>query len=304
MAIFVGLCLLTFGCGMSKRKSGPTGPRSGKYGNEALLGSPGASSTSSTASQPAGGTTSKPGTKTSPGTSSSNTNKSSGSGASVRDIGYYGSANGRLILGGDQYKEINLEFDHVQGREPSQAAIDHLVKLLKGVAPTKTVTVNGASTIASQGGRYTSESLEAIGNTLREVRSVKPRASIWIGYLDGTLQGGGAAGVAFSGTLCAVFMDTVNELPFPPSTKLEIEKTILVQEVFHLLGLVNIGYLSPRPHEDKDHPHHSNNANSVMYWALMDKSNIINFISHGGRSPTNFDEDDLADLRDIASGKL
>ena len=36
------------------------------------------------------------------------------------------------------------------------------------------------------------------------------------------------------------------------------------------LGLVNLVYTSPADHEDAGHPGHSNNEDSVMYWAVKD----------------------------------
>ena len=302
LSVSVVLMIVATSCGMSRRSDqAKTAPKGGSYGDpNSLL----AASPSAGASQAATGSNTKPGATKTSGAKTGTTTGSGGTaiGPRVIDRGSFGAHNGRLILGGTDYTEINIEIDYVQGRKPSQAAIDHLVNLMKQVAPTKKVTVSGGNMIGAQGGSYTGEAIEAIGDKLRDEKSVKPKASIWVGYLDGQMEG--AAGVAVSGTICAVFMDTVSGLPFPPSTKLAIEKTILVQEVFHLLGLVNIGYTSPRPHEDKEHPKHSKNPKSVMYWALMTQSNIIEFITNGGSPPTNFDADDLADLKDLANGVL
>lgn len=293
--------LTTSACG-ARRSDKKGAARTGNYGDpNALLGESPSQKNPGSTTAPAGGSGSR---KPSPKTNTSGAGSPDGGNTeiSIRDTGNNGARNGRLFLGGDQYTEINIEIDFVAGRQPSQAAIDHLVKIMKQAAPGKKVTLSGGNVIPAQGGNYTGEAIETIGNKLRDTRSEKPRASVWVGYLDGSLPG--AAGVAVGGTVCAVFMDTIDELPFPPTTRREIEKTILVQEVFHLLGLVNIGYTSPRPHEDKDHPHHSKNPNSVMYWALMTQESIITFLTNGGAPPTNFDQDDLADLRDLANGTL
>ncbi|MEO7803388.1 MAG: hypothetical protein ABIS18_02840 [Actinomycetota bacterium] len=303
IAVAIALMLVASGCG-TRRGAKVAGPKSGAYGAQGLLvsPSPGASGASSS-----GGSTAAAGTKSTPKTSQATSGADPGgveASQIVADVGGFGARNGRLFLGSSQYTTINFEIDSVVGREPSQAAIDHLVKVTREVAPGKKVTVNGGNVIAAQGGSYSGEGVRAIGERLRDVRSDKPIATVWVGYLDGTLKGGGAAGVAVGGTVCAVFMDTIDELPFPPTTRLGLEKAILVQEVFHLMGLVNIGYKSPRPHEDLDHPHHSNNQDSVMFWALMNRAHIVNFLARGGVPPTTFDADDTADLRDLAAGNL
>ncbi|MDA0926436.1 MAG: hypothetical protein O3C36_07335, partial [archaeon] len=63
----------------------------------------------------------------------------------------------------------------------------------------------------------------------------------------------------------------------------------------------NLVYTSPVDHEDPDHPGHSNNDESVMYWAI-ESTGLRNFIT--GDLPTTFDDDDLADLAGLASGDI
>ena len=81
----------------------------------------------------------------------------------------------------------------------------------------------------------------------------------------------------------------------------EIENSVLVHEFGHLLGLVNLVYKSPVDHEDKDHPGHSNNEDSVMYWAI-ESANLGNIIT--GELPDEFDNDDLNDLSGMLSGEI
>ena len=80
-----------------------------------------------------------------------------------------------------------------------------------------------------------------------------------------------------------------------------IERSVIVHEFGHLLGLINNGYQSPHNHEDSEHPHHSNNDESVKYWAI-ESQDIGNQID--GEPPNNFDSDDLDDLRLMKEGKL
>ena len=67
------------------------------------------------------------------------------------------------------------------------------------------------------------------------------------------------------------------------------------------MGLVNLVYTSPIDHEDENHKGHSNNEDSVMYWAI-NSNDVGNFIS--GELPDEFDNADKSDLEGMASGEL
>jgi len=111
-------------------------------------------------------------------------------------------------------------------------------------------------------------------------------------------------GVAVDASTVALFGDSIEEAEPPifarPSAD-EIEKAVLVHEIGHLLGLVNLVYQSPVDHEDPEHPGHSNNEDSVMYWAV-ETIGIAQFIS--GTLPNEFDQDDLNDLAGISDGTI
>ena len=62
-----------------------------------------------------------------------------------------------------------------------------------------------------------------------------------------------------------------------------------------------MGYTSPHDHEDHEHPHHSNNEESVMYWAV-ESQDFYNQLD--GEPPNNFDSYDLDDLNLMRQGKL
>ncbi|HII57235.1 MAG TPA: hypothetical protein HA266_06795 [Candidatus Poseidoniaceae archaeon] len=65
--------------------------------------------------------------------------------------------------------------------------------------------------------------------------------------------------------------------------------------------MVNLVYTSPADHEDSEHPGHSNNEDSVMYWAVETVSISAWF---SGDLPTEFDQDDLDDMEGMKSGEL
>ena len=119
----------------------------------------------------------------------------------------------------------------------------------------------------------------------------------------GTYTDDSVLGVAVDASTIAIFKDSVeaaeNIIQRPSSE--EIERAVSVHEAGHLLGLVNLVYESPIDHEDPDHPGHSNNDNSVMYWAI-ETNDVGNLIT--GNLPNTFDADDKSDLAGMADGTI
>ena len=111
-------------------------------------------------------------------------------------------------------------------------------------------------------------------------------------------------GVAVDASTIALFSDSIDDATsiFNPRISAEdIENSVMVHEFGHLLGLVNLVYTSPADHEDSEHPGHSNNEDSVMYWAI-ESANLGNIIT--GELPDEFDNDDLNDLSGMLSGEI
>lgn len=216
--------------------------------------------------------------------------------ASIDDAGPLGSA-ARLLLRSEPFTEIAVEIDHVRGRRPDARAVDHLLETLRAVTG-KRVTLEGGDELPPGDGSWTAGEIRRLAAG-RTVRSEAPRASLWIGYLDGSLaEGPGALGVAAGATVAAIFPDRISDALTALVLPGAIERSVLVHEAGHLLALVNIGYRSAIDREDPEHPHHSHNRGSVMYWAVEDVS-VASLL--GGGPPDRFDEADLEDLRMLGS---
>jgi hypothetical protein len=76
-----------------------------------------------------------------------------------------------------------------------------------------------------------------------------------------------------------------------------IEDAVTMHELGHLLGLVDLVLSTGRG--DPEHPGHSRNRASVMYWAV--ESDLVADLLQGG-PPRDFDSADLADLATIRNG--
>jgi hypothetical protein len=159
--------------------------------------------------------------------------------------------------------------------------------------------VSGHQMPGTGGGTWTLGQIEAAERSSRSIRSSGNTATIWIGYLDGSYAPDSSTlGLAFDATSAVVFRDQIDQATTAVVNEAGIERAVLTHETGHLLGLVNIGYKSKYDHEDPQHPHHSNDKNSVMYWAVDDTA--VESLLEGG-PPDTFDQYDTADIESFKS---
>jgi len=117
-------------------------------------------------------------------------------------------------------------------------------------------------------------------------------------FVRGTFQGDqGVLGVSVRGDVLAVFEDSIAAASTPLVTRSSIEDAVVMHELGHLLGLVDLARNTGRA--DPDHPGHSKNSKSVMYWAV--ESSLVAQVLDGG-PPVDYDDADLADLRALRGG--
>jgi hypothetical protein len=116
-------------------------------------------------------------------------------------------------------------------------------------------------------------------------------------FVHGSLGGDDSVlGVAVRGDTAAIFVDQVRASATPLVGSAGIEAAVVTHEAGHILGLVDLYLHTGR--QDPDHPGHSTDKNSVMYWAV--ESDVVADLLQGG-PPRDFDSADLADLATIRS---
>jgi hypothetical protein len=191
--------------------------------------------------------------------------------------------------------QLVLELQVAPGAQPAQAVVDHVratlaaatgkpVSVTVGPAPAGTDWDDGSIRAAADAGATTAQG----GGT----------AVLRLLLLRGSFAGDdGVLGVAVRGDVAAVFVDRAEAAAGLLGDPQAITTSVATHEVGHLLGLVDLVLDTGRA--DPDHPGHSRNPGSVMYWAV--ESDLISSLL-GSRPPRDFDADDLADLRAIAGG--
>lgn len=192
---------------------------------------------------------------------------------------------------------IVVEVRAQAGAEPRRATIDHLVGVLQE-ASGKTVLVDGPDALGGGGEAWTAGSLSALADRTAELPQGGDQVVLRLLFLRGAFEGdAGVLGVAVRGDVAAIFSDRVDAaagLLVDPAT---VEDAVAVHEVGHLLGLVDIIIGSGRG--DPEHPGHSRNRSSVMFWAV--ESDAISQLLSGG-IPNQLDADDRAELAAIRRG--
>ena len=205
------------------------------------------------------------------------------------------------ILQGNTYSKLHIEINYVTDYSPDSGAIDILKKRIQDVSDKTSITVS-QSGFGSTDSSYSLEEIVNIEKNERERFKSGDIFVIHILYLNGEYQDNDKTlGLAYGGSSFVLFKEKIEDASFLLISPADIEKSVIVHEFGHLLGLINNGYQSPHNHEDPQHPNHSNNEESVMYWAI-ESQDIGNQLD--GEPPNNFDADDLDDLRLMKEGSL
>ena len=197
----------------------------------------------------------------------------------------------RQILAGGG--EIVVEVIAQQSAMPRQATLAHVAETLQEVSGKRT-----ASTVAGEAAPlddvWTADEVRAVADGIGTPQS-DGRAVLRILFVHGRWhESDTVLGVAVRGDTAAIFVDAVEEAASPLVGPGAIEEAVTTHEVGHLLGLVDLFLQTGRA--DPEHPGHSSNRSSVMYWAV--ESTLITDVLTGG-PPRDFDADDLRDLATI-----
>ena len=190
---------------------------------------------------------------------------------------------------------IVLEVRSQRGAEPREGTLSHLRSVLRS-SSGKDVALAGGS-VGGGGREWTADQIRAEADRSGLGQS-RDGAVMRILYLRGSFaESETVLGLAVRSDVAAIFSDKVDEAAGLVGDPTRIEDAVTVHEAGHLLGLVDLFLDTGRA--DPDHPGHSPNRGSVMYYAV--ESTLVGSILDGG-PPTEFDAADRADLATIRRG--
>lgn len=195
----------------------------------------------------------------------------------------------------EESASIVVDVHSQTGAEPRSATLEHLRSVL-GEVSGKPVSVALGS--ADGGGRrWSSADIRALADSLSPDQT-RDRAVLTVLYLRGEFEERAeVVGIAVRSDVVAVFGDKVAEAAGVLGNPAAVEDAVSMHELGHVLGLVDLVLDTGR--EDPEHPGHSPNRGSVMYYAV--ESTLIGTIFEGG-PPRDFDSADRDDLARIRNG--
>lgn len=308
LALAAALLVLLSACGMSRS----TGDAEEQKDTEKTIGAgldlteetpaPGATQApAASAAPPKAGAKSTPAVTRAPAGGGGTGTKTATTADLLKDRAATG-VNARLYLRPDVPKLV-VEMGVVSGKQPTQASLDHLKKVLTEVVGKPSgVEFRITDVFESSKKDYSMGEIEELEEEHRQTWSDEKSATLYLLFLNGELRGNpGVLGVAWRASSVVIFTDLIRGSVTELSPATSIERAVMTHEVGHSLSLVNLTYRSPRDHEDPQHRGHSKSRGSVMYWAV--ESISVAQVFSGG-PPSTYDADDKADLKDIREGRL
>lgn len=202
----------------------------------------------------------------------------------------------RYLLRPAPARKIVIEFLYQPGKELGTRARTHLTQVLADVSKK---SVETPAIELPGGGDDVHSAAEVIKMADQYGKAIQgdDQAVIRFLILRGRSDKPNTLGFAIRGDVLAIFPDELTKAQSPVVDRATLEDAVTMHEVGHILGLVDLARNTGR--EDKAHPGHSSNRESVMFWAV--ESSLVGQVL-GGPPPTNFDKDDLADLVALREG--
>jgi hypothetical protein len=191
---------------------------------------------------------------------------------------------------------IVIEVSAHDGAAPRGSTIDHVRAVLADVSGKEVVVTAGRTPPADDS--WTPAEVRAAVESVSASAQGGSAAVLRLMFVHGRWEDDERVlGVAVRGDAAVVFVDGTNEAATPLVGSGSIEVATTTHEVGHLLGLVDLYLDTGRA--DPEHPGHSSNRRSVMYWAV--ESTLVTELLTGG-PPRDFDDDDRADLAAVRAG--
>ncbi|MDP9070284.1 MAG: hypothetical protein M3N68_03170 [Actinomycetota bacterium] len=187
-----------------------------------------------------------------------------------------------------------VEIDQLGGASLEQEAIEALERALRAHGGKRTVDVVTDKAEATED-VYSLEDLVRTSREHRDHSSGGETVALHVLVLPGRFQVEGVPGAAFHATAIALFPREIERVLPPGAAVGAFEAAVATHELGHTFGLVNRTGVGDF-HEDQDHPGHTGDEDSVMYWAVESPS--LAEVFRAG-PPSDFNDADRREMERI-----
>jgi hypothetical protein len=189
----------------------------------------------------------------------------------------------RDFLAADTYTSLVVEIQAMAGYLPTQSAQDNLKTFLEArLNKPGGVTFSVDPEIPAQGkGSYSIDDIKTIEGANRKLYRSGSQIVAYFLFVDGASSSDTSSlktlGHAYGSSSMVLYEGTIQSMSGTPVTQPStavLESTVILHEMGHILGLVNIGSSPQTSHHDSDHGAHCTNTNCLMYY-LADTGDIV-----------------------------
>ena len=194
------------------------------------------------------------------------------------------------ILSGNVYSNLVLDIMYVDGYQPTSQAVSKLVDFISDRTFKTNITVSMRQIPTPSISTYTTANVRDIEDENRIHFTAGNTMTISALFLNGSSASNSGnsvvLGTAYRNTSFVIYEETIHQLsnsPLEPN-RVILESTVILHELCHLLGLVNVGTTMVEDHQDTAHGAHCVTQNCLMYYAVENGNSISDMLS-GGQVP-------------------
>ena len=207
----------------------------------------------------------------------------------------------RDFLAASTYNTLVIELVYIDGFKPNATSIQNLKTFLED----RLNKPNGINIIekkipALNLAPYDNNDLLVVEDTFRSVYNNQSVLTLYAFFADGgsvsDTNNSFVLGTAYQNTSFVIYENTIknNSGGIGQPNRIDLETVVMIHEMGHLLGLVDLGSTMQTPHIDNAHGKHCDNEDCLMFWQAETGDIFASLI--GGNIP-ELDANCISDLQ-------